>query len=49
MDCGSRISGHGFKHGPAIGEYTAKRVFDEQVNKEYDSLFKLKKENFKVE
>ncbi|MCG8331118.1 MAG: FAD-dependent oxidoreductase [Chitinophagales bacterium] len=39
-------SGHGFKHGPAIGEYTAKRILGEQVDQEFDQLFKLKEKAF---
>ncbi len=39
-------SGHGFKHGPAIGEYAAKRIMGKQVDLEYTDLFKLKKETF---
>ena len=39
-------SGHGFKHGPAIGEYTAKRILGEQVDQEFDKLFKLKEKTF---
>ena len=39
-------SGHGFKHGPAIGEYAAKRILGEQVDPDFDQLFKLKKEMF---
>ncbi len=39
-------SGHGFKHGPAMGEYAAKRILGEQVDLEYNQLFKLKQEGF---
>jgi glycine/D-amino acid oxidase-like deaminating enzyme len=39
-------SGHGFKHGPAIGEYAAKRILGESVKLEYNQLFKLKQEGF---
>jgi len=39
-------SGHGFKHGPAIGEYAAKRILGEQGDLEYNQLFKLKQEGF---
>lgn len=42
-------SGHGFKHGPAIGEYAARRIMGEQVDQEFDQLFKLKEEIFKAE
>lgn len=34
-------SGHGFKHGPAVGEYTAQRVLAETFDSEYESFFKL--------
>lgn len=37
-------SGHGFKHGPAIGEYLAARVLGEESDVEYDSAFRLKTE-----
>ncbi len=36
-------SGHGFKHGPALGEYVADRVLNNSKNEEYDKAFKLKK------
>lgn len=39
-------SGHGFKHGPAIGEYTAKRILGQEVELAFTNLFKLKKEEF---
>ena len=39
-------SGHGFKHGPAIGEYAAKRILGETVDSEMDRLFKIKAANF---
>lgn len=39
-------SGHGFKHGPAIGEYAAKRILEKQVDLEYKQLFKLKEKDF---
>ena len=39
-------SGHGFKHGPAIGEYAAKRILGEEVDLVYNELFKLKQEGF---
>jgi len=39
-------SGHGFKHGPAIGEYAAKRILGGQVDLEYNQLFKLKEKDF---
>ncbi len=40
-------SGHGFKHGPAIGEYAAKRILGEPVDQEFNKVFKLKEEVFK--
>ncbi|MEQ8303529.1 MAG: FAD-dependent oxidoreductase [Cyclobacteriaceae bacterium] len=39
-------SGHGFKHGPALGEYVANRIINNQVEKELDSAFRLKDERF---
>ena len=42
-------SGHGFKHGPAVGEYAAKRILGAQVDPEFDKVFKLKAEVFKSE
>ncbi len=39
-------SGHGFKHGPAIGEYAAQRILGNQVNQEFDPLFELKEGSF---
>ena len=35
-------SGHGYKHGPAFGEYTAKRIYQREKNSEYDEAFRLK-------
>ena len=35
-------SGHGFKHGPAIGEYLAARIVDGKVNQELDEAFRLR-------
>ena len=35
-------SGHAFKHGPAFGEYLAKRVLDGTGIEEYDNAFGLK-------
>lgn len=35
-------SGHGFKHGPALGEYVASRILNNKVDKEYDDAFRLK-------
>lgn len=39
-------SGHGFKHGPAIGEYAAKRILGEEVDQEFNDLFELKERSF---
>jgi glycine/D-amino acid oxidase-like deaminating enzyme len=39
-------SGHGFKHGPALGEYLASRILRSTANPELDSLFRLKTETF---
>ncbi|MEM9325277.1 MAG: FAD-dependent oxidoreductase [Bacteroidota bacterium] len=39
-------SGHGFKHGPAIGEYAAKRILGEGSDPLWDSNFKMKPETF---
>jgi glycine/D-amino acid oxidase-like deaminating enzyme len=35
-------SGHGFKHGPAIGEYLAARIVDGKVDQELDEAFRLR-------
>lgn len=35
-------SGHGFKHGPALGEYVANRILGNKVDSEYDEAFALK-------
>jgi len=34
-------SGHGFKHGPALGDYVARRVLDNAGDPEYDAAFAL--------
>ncbi len=39
-------SGHGFKHGPALGEYVANRILNNKVEKEYDDAFRLKGEQY---
>jgi len=39
-------SGGGFKHGPSIGEYAAKRILGEEVDLAYTQLFKLKEKDF---
>ena len=35
-------SGHGFKHGPSIGEFAANRVLGEPTDPELDQIFKIK-------
>jgi glycine/D-amino acid oxidase-like deaminating enzyme len=39
-------SGHGFKHGPAIGEYAAGRILGTETDKQLDETFRLKTEKF---
>lgn len=39
-------SGHGFKHGPSIGEYISQRVLGEPTPEDYDSSFRLKADTF---
>ncbi|NRB51864.1 MAG: FAD-dependent oxidoreductase [Saprospiraceae bacterium] len=39
-------SGHGFKHGPAVGEYAAERILGNGGEEELDKTFKLKAEAF---
>jgi len=39
-------SGHGFKHGPSIGEYISQRVLGETTPEEYNSTFRLKDNTF---
>lgn len=34
-------SGHGFKHGPVLGEYIAARVLGQPTDADYDTLFQL--------
>lgn len=34
-------SGHGFKHGPAVGEFTAQRILGEEADSEYRETFRL--------
>lgn len=34
-------SGHGFKHGPAVGEYVANRILEDEKNSDYDAAFRL--------
>ncbi len=39
-------SGHGFKHGPVVGEYVARRVAGKDEERELESLFRIKPESF---
>jgi glycine/D-amino acid oxidase-like deaminating enzyme len=39
-------SGHGYKHGPVVGEYVAERVLGKDRRPELESVFKLKAETF---
>lgn len=39
-------SGHGFKHGPAVGEYTAARILGETVEDAYRETFTIMKDEF---
>ena len=39
-------SGHGFKHGPAVGEYTAKRILGESVDDSFRQTFAIMKDEF---
>ena len=39
-------SGHGFKHGPAVGEYVARRVLGEPVDPEFTTTFAAMKAEF---
>ena len=34
-------SGHGFKHGPAMGEFVARRVLGQPVDVEYRDTFRI--------
>ncbi len=36
-------SGHAFKHGPAVGEYAAKRILNGESDSAFDSTFRLNK------
>jgi glycine/D-amino acid oxidase-like deaminating enzyme len=35
-------SGHGFKHGPVVGEYVAKRATERECDPELETVFRLK-------
>ena len=39
-------SGHGFKHGPMVGEYVARRVTGQDTDSELDATFRLKDATF---
>ena len=39
-------SGHGYKHGPVVGEYVADRVLGQDKNPELESVFRLKEQTF---
>ena len=39
-------SGHGFKHGPAFGQYLAKRLLGKGSEPEFDQTFTLKQATF---
>jgi sarcosine oxidase len=39
-------SGHGYKHGPVVGEYAAARVLGKDRQPELEEVFKLKSETF---
>ena len=41
-------SGHGFKHGPATGEYAANRILGNQTDPVLDKVFKLKEKVFQA-
>jgi len=39
-------SGHGYKHGPVLGEYVARRVTGQDRNPELEAVFRLKPQTF---
>jgi glycine/D-amino acid oxidase-like deaminating enzyme len=39
-------SGHGYKHGPVLGEYVARRVTGQDGNPELEPVFRLKEQTF---
>jgi len=39
-------SGHGYKHGPVLGEYVARRVTGRDTNPELEPVFRLKPQTF---
>jgi glycine/D-amino acid oxidase-like deaminating enzyme len=41
-------SGHGFKHGPVVGEYVARRVAGKDEEPELEATFRIKPETFEA-
>ena len=39
-------SGHGYKHGPVMGEYVARRVMGQDESPELEPVFRLKTQTF---
>jgi glycine/D-amino acid oxidase-like deaminating enzyme len=39
-------SGHGYKHGPVMGEYVARRVMGQDKSPELETVFRLKEQTF---
>ena len=39
-------SGHGYKHGPVVGEYVADRVLGQDKSPELETVFRLKPQTF---
>jgi glycine/D-amino acid oxidase-like deaminating enzyme len=39
-------SGHGYKHGPVVGEYVADRVLGQDRQPELEAVFRLKPQTF---
>jgi glycine/D-amino acid oxidase-like deaminating enzyme len=39
-------SGHGFKHGPVVGEYIAERVLGRPTDPALEALFRVKDAHF---
>jgi glycine/D-amino acid oxidase-like deaminating enzyme len=39
-------SGHGYKHGPVVGEYAAERVLGKDPQPEAEAFFRLKPQTF---
>jgi glycine/D-amino acid oxidase-like deaminating enzyme len=39
-------SGHGYKHGPVVGEYVADRVLGRDREPELEAIFRLKEKTF---